>query len=471
MRLSQPVGPPPTRYLRTGILLALFAGGCGQGDTPSTAPNDAPLRRAGPSFSAAPLTCGSMTVPLGNPNAPDGSVVLCTFPTEVVANVTFSGTVKVWRISVTPEIFLQEFDAAGYCPGTNSPAAGAVIGNDLGTHSPPQPCMSSPTSRQPASSQSNVGKSKGTLVAHRTGGVSCGSETPPCRRFEGDINVAVDPVAATLGLMANRYVFDGPNQTATMTAFATPSSAGPYGIPITGITWQFTPDGGGSPVTLNCSTTCNNWGPPSSGTVHVTATVNGVQQEASIHLHVLCGGLTGDSILDKYPVLDAIDSAWKLSNATASNQLDRREASWAVDCRPGGECIVWVDTTLADPTSTSDSVPLRGSPWVRVATGHTHPFIPCDRAGSTCFSPDNADTLIQALWQDTTPRTHYVRAGPSPEDFVSTSSDSGLAWRAGSIHYVADGLRIYRIEPGLAADTKRVKKKFTKQRNASCSLY
>src|SRR5690606_22244902 len=85
-----------------------------------------------------------------------------------------------------------------------------------------------------------------------------------------------------------------------------------------------TPDSAGT-LTQHCAkqATCTIT-PQASGTMTLTALVNGVEKSRSVHIRVLCAP-TGDSLMDSLPILDALGVAWDSSNADDPNAANRRE--------------------------------------------------------------------------------------------------------------------------------------------------
>jgi hypothetical protein len=281
------------------------------------------------------------------------------------------------------------------------------------------------------------------------------------------------------------------NGAVTVIARVSPGTVGGLTPQFAVTKWEWQPDGGAPLQGSQCAPVSTDLPNPKQCTIYPTASgrmtvyakVNGVAVSLGVHIRVRCHPATGDPKLDSLPLLDAIDSAWRLSRASSANQLLRREALWAVDCVPGGECRIWVgDTSLSTPTQARDTVPLPPSPWVRVATGHTHPFFPCDTTGHPGSCQPGAEILDTALWADTALRRQYREgltdfvaapsAFPSLGDLVVTSSDSGRSWIRNVDHYTADSLRILRVIPGLAYDFSRIQRPGIKKNwSGSCRLY
>lgn len=400
----------------------------------------------------------STTLTFSDEYHPSGEKVLGSYPTSVVAQVTFTGTVDWYR--VYPDLhqdFILTYDASGVCPGT-SPAATAVgIYNDIGVHSPPLPCITGTSDRGPSPTQTNYGIFSGTLTAKWTQYYSCGSETDPCRRsVSTGVMVSVDPVQATLTLKASKYV-SPPFQLVNFHADRVPTAGGQYGIPLIINQWVYTQDDGvvvnpgcptgGSPTAWDCS-----YGPQKSGTMTVSATVNGVDQTQSVHIRVICQP-TGDTLLDSLPILDALGAAWTQSSPTL-DPTQRRERTWSVQCDANGVCS-WTVYSVVGQTPCQSPAPSPDPGGARRAEGHTHPFIPYGSPGEEEI-PSAACPRLPVGGTTFYGGTAYVLAGPSQPDLRNAAQSGG-----GFPRYVMDANYIYVMPPGtdpaaIAGATKQI---------------
>lgn len=285
----------------------------------------------------------------------------------------------------------------------------------------------------------------------------------PCYYYTGGAQaITLTPIDMQLKLKASRYVVTS-GMSVTFTASGTPDSVYPFKLPFTVQSWQWIPDSGtaSTPCTsgaLSCTVT-----PPSSGTMRVTALANGAVASESVHIRVPCT-LTGDSLLDNLPLLDAMKSAWDSAYKPSVN--DRLEWSWTVDCDINGICRA--SPPILMPGSTGcGSFLVPGPPpgWTRKAQGHVHPGIPYrDRLHPGDEMPAScpwrtSDTLVSQ------PIKRYMSPAVSDSDYAGISGQP-----LGMTHCVIDGLRVQCFPTGLPVDdAKGATKKFLRQ-SGSCRL-
>jgi hypothetical protein len=206
-----------------------------------------------------------------------------------------------------------------------------------------------------------------------------------------------------------------PSTNVTFTASATPAAVHNDWRLFAVQSWEWVPDSGSQTASCGTSKTCN-FTPQSSGTMKVTALVNGTVQTEERFVSVLpC--LTGDSLLDDARIRRALKEAWEGSNAGDPDQGDRRE-------RLGGRFPDgqggWTDTTFStlpgatmcrsyDPAEWNWNTPGLGPPAI---TRHTHPA-----------SPGEHRTYGSCPERDTTPwppgTTRIIGRGPSQSDYSS----------------------------------------------------
>ena len=242
----------------------------------------------------------------------------------------------------------------------------------------------------------------------------------------------VEPVQATLTLRPSRYA----TQAFYLVSFhadRVPTGGGNYGIPLAIQQWLYTQDDGvvvnpGCPAGSNPTAWDCSYGPQKSGTMTVTARVNGVPQTQSVHIRVICQP-TGDPLFDSLPVLDAIAEAWKLGNATNLDPTQRRERPWSVDCSQGGICTYTVYPSGATTPCTAAILPLDPS-GTRRAEGHTHGLRPVGLA--------NPDSLPSSLCPPSPGQPYsafvWTTLGPSPSRHYQILADS----RRKTPHIVAE---------------------------------
>lgn len=243
----------------------------------------------------------------------------------------------------------------------------------------------------------------------------------------------------------------------TFTASAVPSTAN--GVNLLGdVSWEWQPDGGAaSPVT--CNNPCSY--SPSSGTMRASSLVNGQSQTRSIHIRFLCAS-TGNPLLDSLPYLDALKQAMDNSgNPDGTDQQNRREHGFHIDCPPGEACNVH-----EYPTGSETSTPCSASPPIvpigdsLTGWGHAHPFHPVvfdSSTGKWTFRPGG---MPSDSTPDNCPRqtpkagTSGAKPFPSPSDFDhagSYNTDPG----ADIPEIVIDTDNIYFIPGGNMTDAER----------------
>jgi len=216
-----------------------------------------------------------------------------------------------------------------------------------------------------------------------------GAGKPPCYTYDGTHVVTVTPVQASLLVVPTRYVTHPGKSSVTFRARRTPSTFGSHVVPLAVQNWTWEPDSG-SGVGPSCGTdtTCV-FAPVASGTMTVTALVNGTIQSQSVHIRVLCAA-TGRPDLDSLPLLDAMSAAF--DSAWNADPTLRRERGWSVDCLDG-MCVPMVHPVPPGTTPCTTLWPSGSSTGAtRVGDGHVHPFVPgelsTDTLPNSCRDPD-----------------------------------------------------------------------------------
>lgn len=257
----------------------------------------------------------------------------------------------------------------------------------------------------------------------------------PCYYYSGGAQaITLTPIDMQLKLRPSRYVVTS-GMSVTFTASGTPDSVYPYKLPFTVQSWQWTPDSGTASAPCSAGVTACTKSIAVSGTMKVTALVNGEVKSESVHVRVLCQ-VTNDSILNKYPLLDAMNSAW--TSSYTPNRSERREWWWTVDCDPSGYCV---SKTYLIPGATRCGVPYwppEPPPgWTRKGQGHTHPFVPFDYPGwesisdSECPPESGVPTHPDSI--------RIVPPGPSEKDYIASQGAGG----AGRLMCAIDPIAIY----------------------------
>lgn len=213
-----------------------------------------------------------------------------------------------------------------------------------------------------------------------------------------------------------------------------------------------------SPATTNPCT----YSPSSSGTMQVTALVNGVSQAKSVHVRNLCGA-TGDSLADSLPVLDAMSAAMDSANEN-DVPMNRRERTWHVDCDTTGSCEPTVEPLW--PTATAcESHMVRDTTGRRVAEGHVHPFVPIF-GGYAAPSEQLPLSCGKGSGKGS-------GKGPGPGDFSQDSSDVASGWSNPIPQYVADKRYFTHWFPDTMVNNMKQQAKSTSlsRGNGSCARY
>jgi hypothetical protein len=153
-------------------------------------------------------------------------------------------------------------------------------------------------------------------------GTTCGQGPAPCFTFSGNILVTLTPRVGTLSLSCTPTEFTATTKVSCTLASSLPNYT-------SNITWTWTDP---SPATesMNCLTSCDFDSRSWSGTVTVTANVNGDVKTATASVRRRC--ITGDSVIDANDDRRAhLASVWSAggdrdSVGTLIGTLSRREA-------------------------------------------------------------------------------------------------------------------------------------------------
>lgn len=337
-----------------------------------------PARNSGrPVFAAASLQ-GSLPGP--GQFAINASVSLPSAPNPMVVYVSVSGDIQVYDNYQNPGNFVGTIPPAGGNQGLQTTNCYGIV-----------QIWYSGTTTYPVGTGCNGTirttpiKIQGTGQATRSWGYP-GSSPPacgfypktPCYYYTGSAQaITLTPIPMNLKLKPSRYVVTS-GMSVTFTAFGTPDSVHPYKLPFAVQSWQWVPDSGAASTPCTAGVTMCAKTITSSGTMWVTALLNGEVQTSSVHIRVLCQ-FSGDSLLDNYPLLDAMRNAWEESSQGAPNE--RREWVWTVDCDTDGICqAAWWEEPGSSPCRTVfPNLPSTGRN--RIAEGHTHPIVPSGYPG------------------------------------------------------------------------------------------
>jgi hypothetical protein len=278
---------------------------------------------------------------------------------------------------------------------------------------------------------------------------TCGPATAPCHNYESSgFDVSIDKPDVDLVVKPDRYTVVAPGSVKVNAQPATLQFGG-VGVPFRVQSWQWQPDNGGTaapacpPQTDGIVPAICQFSPSSSGTLTVTALVNGDQKVKAVHIRVLCES-TGDSLLDSLPILDAMRMALLAGNSGDPLTNNRREMQWGVLC-DGLGCAPVVYPADAN-TSPCSSTPIATTPstdttGTRVTGGHTHPNIPIGSSGaepwpSVCGTPKGIG-----------PGPYGFNPGPSRSDYTNAAKDP-THW-----HFIPDSVHIWAMPPSSNPDT------------------
>lgn len=212
--------------------------------------------------------------------------------------------------------------------------------------------------------------------------------------------------------------------------------------------WEFQPDFSVphfSPCPPSLKTCTINL--PSSGTMFVTALVNGNHEIAEVHVSVVTC-LTGDSVLDNPVVRDSINKAWNRTHPGLPDES--RVEQDGLGLVPAGH----LDSTIYEPLSAALNDNCSSSwPTTFVLPGtyvrffmHLHPNVEGDPAH-----------YCKYLGGVQPPGTYYV-GGPSGPDWIAaTSLDSALSTfrvpgQSAIPSYAIDAEHAYRYMPNTSAN-------------------
>jgi hypothetical protein len=266
---------------------------------------------------------------------------------------------------------------------------------------------------------------RGNMFTHTN---SCGYGVQ-CRTFSGEQTASVRVLPAGLQLRASKR-FVGVNENVAFTADADPVKIEGVTVPVHVTGWQWSASGGGAGATGQCApgNPCTR-SIKESGTMQVTAIVQGVQRTASVDVQVVpCP--TGDTIADNPVWRSGLAAAWAESNAEAA-PADRKERGVYLFDSAGT-----YQARLSPPDSTDtacQNANLQPTPsgWRRVAGGHTHPFRIGDSTANSCKGPDDPPDALG---------TRRIYVGISPADMLRAHTES-------IPQYVVDKTSIYRVLP------------------------
>lgn len=378
----------------------------------------------------------NVTVPVSDPTNDSGSATMPTrYSSWTYATIAFSGM-------ITQQQNFGSHASVQFGPAGLAGSCGGLLRIDFdsggGSWWPSSGCT--PTSAGKSLDTVTQGVKGLGKVSRGPGPTSCDT-TPPCFTYSGSQSVTITPISSNIQESVN-YPRGTPGLLRTFTAAITTYVPASFW----GVTeWRWIPDSGSSVVEcVNYGPTCY-LAPTVSGTMQVTATVNGVVRTATVRVEVNCGPLTGPAS-DSAFLRIANDTmtrklgleAWDSSGVSGS-PTNRRERSavWGQSLTGGRASAFKTPTNSADTPCQSSFAPtgLRAdTEFVRI---HTHPFNPNDTLPSVC-------------WEDSSPTSYDVTnlGGPSALDWQVLSGFN--AW---GVIYDSSKVYVYRSPPSVTFDT------------------
>lgn len=456
-----------TQPIVLALLLVLGLAQCGGSDGP-TSPDERPLFNFTPT--GAPEFTKSL-VPIAS-NA-DVQVELGTYPYPTLAVVSVTGVLERyysnspgWNFPPPTGDLREEHagsvDAGGQFNGSTNQCHARVRvtfsqgGGELFCDYYNQLAVKNEwadTSIMKGAGIARWDKGPASFLAHCDG-----TGKPPCFTYANEHEVKVTPVPASLVLRPNRYVTHPGKPTVTFKARRTPATFGPHLIPFSVQSWAWEPDSGAASGPACSSDTTCVFTPSVSGTMTLTAIVNGTLQSSSVHIRVHCA-TTGDPLLDSLPILDGLKAAEALSgDPNAANQSSRREHFSRFRCDAHGQCTSSV-TSLATPCGATPSQP---PPWLGdediVGSGHTHPFFPVRilPTGGYAFRPnmEGVDSLPDNCFSGEHPPSQGNAPRPSPSDIQMVQSYDEPPF-VPKTHYILDPESLHIIPGGHMSEAER----------------
>lgn len=204
----------------------------------------------------------------------------------------------------------------------------------------------------------------------------------PCHSYTGSQTIRVRPIPAGLALQASARMITPPANV-TFTPAAIPDYLKGLKVPLRVVSWQWIPAGGtGQTVVCGPGTTVCTTQVKESGTMTVTAVVNGVEQTASVTVECRITQPAPDSILNTPQVRRTMMTALTASNPHSTPEsLKRKEVGGTIWQMSDGSYLAQI---VDDPTATACAYLPSAGPTPPggiglVAIFHTHPNKPGDK--------------------------------------------------------------------------------------------
>lgn len=271
-----------------------------------------------------------------------------------------------------------------------------------------------------------------------------GPSQSPCFTYTGQHDISVDRISVDLYVKSTPEV-GIPGQSIQLEALGLPE----VGAPLLMQSWSLQYDAGGAPVPMCGTVKVCNVSPTGSGTMTVTALVNGVQQTRKRRVLVNPCPPTGDPRLDNPDFRDSLRTI--INEARADPNHTERGWRW---WRNGPEVSHrWerAPVTFADNCRRIGPGPGGGTSEFLDAHGHTHGY--------------NPGAIITCVDAQGVPYTVIYRpvagGGGSPEDWGTVDTyNNALGSGANPPNpaipgYTVDPTTVWRLDPNTAAGNRR----------------
>ena len=435
----------PSSSRRLAVLLAIgaLAAACADDQLTNSRSRQAPLAPAPHRLSlsmAAPSASGSVDPQDSNQDETDQ---LGNYPHHTLAVITVAGSATMvyndlpefgdlanTELGVLPpEGWFNGWSWGGNCSGNVSWNFSVTGGRYV--------CYYDNWGAPRVYSDTTVIKGDGTFTWHRgfrgVGWTTCnGSGEPPCFLIDGGFTISVEPIPAALVLTASATSVT-PSTSVTFTASATPAAVNADSRLLTIQSWQWTPDSGSQTVSCGTNKTCG-FTPQSSGTMKVTAIVNGTEQSAERYVIVNSCSPVTDSLLNNPRVRRGFDSLLTASriDTVATQRIEQGALLWGL---PSGEIVIEPHTPISPSMCHFNwgAIPPDSGGRVLVGRVHTHPF----RVGE--LTPCNPSTIVGRY-----------PGGWSGADWLAVNAFS-LARGYNVPSYIVDPTYIHRLDPSPTA--------------------
>lgn len=235
--------------------------------------------------------------PLGSSQDPYKTMSLPSYSNATIVEVMLTGTTRVTSLPNTQvQAYSGPFDGSGiFVYGAwNACYANVSFLWPASQQSGPSPCLGPPDSTRLKSVWADTILASGAGTVTRWHGVpqwTGDCNNTPCHSYSyigGMPQVSVTPVPASLGLGLNPDSVIAGLQV-SFYAGKNPLYIKNIPVPLTVLSWQWTPDGGGSGQTVACAQPVNPCRTyvKEAGSMQLTALVNGTEQSKSVSVGIM----------------------------------------------------------------------------------------------------------------------------------------------------------------------------------------